>query len=206
MSQVTRSESWLHTCSGWIHLSNERCLTGRSALQQLILIIQRLAGEVHLRHESFVPARHIKVNMRWPSPVVDPCRVRAGLNRLEAELPLRIADLNAVYLKIRIERRRVGIVDVGIPSVDIRLPDFQLDARQRLALRVHHAPHQVDDLPFGARPPPTQVREISIALKRLRDGRKRAEHVILGPRLLSLSKQSIEFATRNESAQRRRHL
>src|SRR6185295_13040359 len=90
------------------------------------------------------------MDVRRSLPALDVRGIAVRLDGLEAVAALPIGDLHAEAFEIRVDRRRIGVAWMHVAPVRVGLPDLDARARHRLALRVEHAPHEMDDLPVRA--------------------------------------------------------
>ena len=86
---------------------------------------------------------------RPPRVVVIAPRIRAGLDRDEAVVAVRVAEGAAEAGEIQIKWRRVLIAIVTIATCRIRLPHFDQRVRNRLIVFIQHA--AADDDTFADR-------------------------------------------------------
>src|SRR5882672_12450379 len=83
--------------------NDQAALAPSCALQEGIVVIQRLAGEIKLRHQAVALARDVEMYMRRPQTGVRASRIRAGLDGLHPVTPLRIGRQDGEAFEIGIE-------------------------------------------------------------------------------------------------------
>src|SRR5262245_11104174 len=113
------------------------------------MIEERVAGKVHLRDEALTEgtAEHGEVNVGWaPGIVVVGPRVGAWLDRDEPIRAICPAQAPAGAREVGIERRRMVISRMRIPTRCVRLPCLEQHTRYWAAGRVEHAAVHDDPL------------------------------------------------------------
>jgi len=160
----------------------------RDALQDLVLAVEPLAGEEHLRDACLGPPRDLEVQVRRPRAPVE--GVRAGLDRRKAEPPLAVRHLDAVALEVWVERGGVRVGGVAVAAGGVGLPELDARAPLRLAPLVEDAPRHMNDLPLRARAVAPEACKVRVPLDgpddgvvRAEDGARRGGHVRPSPRL-----------------------
>src|SRR6266704_2196130 len=105
---------WFESLGGWPQANYQALLARACALQEGIFIVQRLPGEIHLRHQAVALARDIEMNMRGPHPGVGASRIRSRLDGLDPVAPFRIGGYDREALDIAI--RRGGMLATRVPT------------------------------------------------------------------------------------------
>src|SRR6266446_10061510 len=80
---------WFEFLGGWPQGNYQALPVRACALQEGVCVVQRLAREINLRHQTVARARDLAMNMRGPHPV-GACRIRSRLDGLEPVAPVRI--------------------------------------------------------------------------------------------------------------------
>src|SRR6056297_1099916 len=115
-------------------------------LQKPIHVIERIAGEVHLRSQLVeASARNLEVDVRRSTPAVH-YRIGARLDGLDTVTAFGISLQLRPALEVFVQRRRVGVGFVRITTVRIGLPDVDQRVGYRVAVLVKHAPVDFDHL------------------------------------------------------------
>ncbi len=121
----------------------------RHRVQDPVLPVQRLAREVHLRHQARQPHlaedREMDVR-RAPPAVLGRHRVGARLDGAQLERAAFVGHQARRAVEIRIGRRMVVVVGVDVAAGGIRLPDLHHRAADGRAVLVQHAHAQVHQL------------------------------------------------------------
>ena len=121
----------------------------RRAVENRIECQQRIAGEVHLRHQACRECgpEQRKMDVRGPPRVVLIApRVSAGLDGDKAIAALGVAESAAKSGEIGIERRGVFVATVAIAAGRVCLPDLDQRMRNRPIVFVDHAAAHNDAL------------------------------------------------------------
>src|SRR5229473_794052 len=135
----------------WV-VARDQALAGsfvRRALKDRIECEQRVAGKVHLRHQTGGEggAENREMNMGGAPGVVGVApRIGAGLDRQEAIGALLVGGHLSGAGKIRIERRVMLIALVDIAAGGVALPELDQGPCHRLAVLIAHAAGHDDPL------------------------------------------------------------
>jgi len=106
-----------------------------------------IAFKIQLRHEPILSTCHLEMYVRGPDQV-GPGGVSARFDCLEAIPAFRIASQDSATIKIRIERRRIGVAWVRVAAIAVRLPQFDFGINNGLSGKVQNPPHDVEHLPL----------------------------------------------------------
>src|SRR5262249_36018268 len=85
---------------------------------------------------------------------------------------------NAEAFKVRIEWRGIGVSRMGVSTLGVGLPDFDLGVAHRLALEGQDASHHVDDLPRCSLRLARQMGQVARAVGRFSDRIERPEDLV----------------------------
>ena len=124
---------------------------------------ERVAGEVHLRHQALVEgaAEQREVDVRRPPRVrVIPPRVCAGLDRREAVPALAVGEAAAGAGEVRIEWCRMPVDLMAVAPGCVGLPHLDERASQRASVLVDDA--SVDEDALAERLPLVLAREVVV--------------------------------------------
>src|SRR5258708_4341757 len=174
------------------------------ALQEGVFVVQGLAREIHLRHQTVALARDIEMNMRGPHPAVGASRIRTRLDGLDPVAPLSIGGQDREALEIGIQRRWIVVTRVRVAPVGIGLPNLHAGALDRLPLGVDDPPHQMDHLSRCASRLARNRRQIRALMQRFDDGIKRPQDLIRCPPQ-HLSQRGADAGEHGPAARRNRH-
>src|SRR5262245_16802934 len=167
---------------------DEKLLAPRT-VQKRIRCIVRIADEIQLRDEAILPTGDLEMDVRRPHHVGSG-RVSDRLDRLEPIAALRVGLQGRSPVEVRIQRRRVGVAWMRVPSVRVGLPDLDSRIADRLARKIQHSPHDVEDLTLGTPGAAGEAREI-------RRGWERCERI---ERTEDLSRCPVESRLRGRYA------
>eukprot|EP01022_Parablepharisma_sp_SALTPOND_P016942 TRINITY_DN2599_c0_g3_i6.p1 TRINITY_DN2599_c0_g3~~TRINITY_DN2599_c0_g3_i6.p1 ORF type:complete len:1173 (+),score=341.22 TRINITY_DN2599_c0_g3_i6:1282-4800(+) len=112
------------------------------ALEDRVVVEQRVVGEVHLRHQALRidVAEQREVDMRRaPGLVVVAPGIRAGLDADETIAAFVIGEHLAEAGEVGVQRGVVLVLLVEVAAGGVALPDFQQRIAHRLAVLVQHA-------------------------------------------------------------------
>src|SRR5882762_7061297 len=189
---------------GWPQANYQALLSRARALQEGILVVQGLPGEIHLRDQTVALARNVEMNMRGPHPGVGASRIRSRLDGLDPVAPFRIGGYDREALEIGIQRRRIMVTRVRVAPVGIGLPDFHAGALDRLAIGVYDPPRQMDHLSRRASRPARDARQICALMRRFDDRIERPQDLIGCPSR-PLGQHGPGAAGHGQAACRNRH-
>src|SRR5258706_2666660 len=116
-------------------------------------------------------------------------RIRTGPDRLKAIAPLRVSCLEAVTLKIGIQRSRVTIRRMIIPAMCIGLPDLEPGSPDRLPILVQYLTRQMDDFALCLSVPAFDYSQVSILIERFHNRIERPHDLFRRKLALSFPRQ-----------------
>ena len=126
----------------------------RNRVEDRVAGEQRISRKIHLRDQPCDEggAEEREVNVRRPPGVgVVAPRIRGGLDGHEPIPPVRVGGAPAAAAEVGVERGRVVVDLVAVPSGRVGLPDLHERVRQRPAVGVHDPAE--DDDPLSQRLP-----------------------------------------------------